>query len=91
MNAIIFKILLLLALVGSSYGDDENTNEKPTSNNENSETQEEEEDEETRQQKLQEQLDALNDQTKKAFASTFDFSEDFDFEDMDLYQSGSLV
>ena len=33
----------------------------------------------------------MNLQTKKAFESTFDISEDFNFADIDLYQSGAFA
>jgi len=45
MNTILFKILLLLALLGTAYAQDESADEQSTKNGENSENQEDEEDE----------------------------------------------
>lgn len=40
---------------------------------------------------MKEELEKLNAETQKAFESNFDISEDFNFEDMDQFQSGAYV
>lgn len=70
----------------------EQTDDSPApETQEEGETELTEEELEAREDELAMQLEILNNKTMKAFASTFDISEDFDFDQMNLYQSGAYV
>ena len=73
--------------------DDASNPEDPTAGDDNqplpdTSTIDESLSDEEKDAQIQQEIEALNEKTKKAFENSFDISEDFSFNDIDLYQSG---